>query len=85
MLHGKDHPSCLPQLSASLGILRWSREKGRVLSMGCVPPWEAPVSHLSDRSPSTIPPISVPAMNIDWAISFSLLDSHTKSHCARER
>ena len=49
------------------------------------PHCRAPASHLSDKAPSTSPPISMPAMKIDWASSFSLLDLHTKSHCTGER
>lgn len=82
--HSKDHLSPLPQLLASLGVHGCNGE-GREVSMGCASPGEAPASHLSDRSPSTSPPISMPAMKIDWAISFSLLELHTRSHCAGER
>jgi hypothetical protein len=48
--------------------------------MGC-----ARKSHLSDSSPNVGPPINMPAMKIDWAISFSLPELHTKSHCTRAR
>lgn len=46
--------------------------------MGC-----ASKPYLSDSSPNTGPPTSIPAMKTDCAISFSLLEPHTKSHCTK--
>ena len=73
-------PSSLPLWECMGGA---ERGYGGLHELG--PHCGAPTSHLSDRAPSTSPPISMPAMKIDWASSFSLPELHTKSHCTRER
>lgn len=50
--------------------------------------WKLPQAsspHLSEKMPKAMAPTSCPVMYMDWAMDFSDLCSHTRSHWGKER